>query len=377
MAPNNHFQFRSHRTPPFGRGLNIFQGFISCFRPAGTGTRGAHPAKNSFWQEGHGQFGCIGALFFLIAISLVVLFFSDMDWFENPAPPFKNEEPEHPVERFKINIPKEPDSPDPADESPLLPDNAATDTESENKGVPALEKFTQTPDPDSTDVETATPEPVSHLAGDNVTTLLEKPPSPDIAPPDITSEISPELEKEMAHIEEIEARNGVPESPRVATKGDTELAEGKKLPPAAANKTLNHQHSNATAIKIEKPNFGQVEDTSKGDRQLKSIRFMQTDGGAARITFELNGFFPPVIGKIGGEKPRLVCDFMNTRALRGIQSPIVPDLEIVKKIRMGIHNNPRPKLRVVLDLVRNFDYTVAPIFETDKNSFILHITTTP
>ena len=91
----------------------------------------------------------------------------------------------------------------------------------------------------------------------------------------------------------------------------------------------------------------------------------------------LSGFFTPEISTIGGKKPRVVLDFMDTRRKGSVRSPIVPDLEAIKKIRIGVHKDPKPKLRVVLDLTNDLSYSFEPSFKEGDDEFILQMKTSP
>lgn len=59
---------------------------------------------------------------------------------------------------------------------------------------------------------------------------------------------------------------------------------------------------------------------------------------------------PPTIFLIDGEKPRLVLDFVDTEYAGKTTSIKVPEGNLVKGIRVGIHHKPQKKVRLVADL---------------------------
>ena len=62
-----------------------------------------------------------------------------------------------------------------------------------------------------------------------------------------------------------------------------------------------------------------------------------------------NGKHLPKIFAIKGEKPRVVLDFPDT-SYSGPDSTIKAGGDLVKGIRIGIHNDPVSKIRVVIDI---------------------------
>ncbi|MDH3348463.1 MAG: AMIN domain-containing protein [Desulfobulbaceae bacterium] len=88
---------------------------------------------------------------------------------------------------------------------------------------------------------------------------------------------------------------------------------------------------------------------------LESIKF---DGGSDRgemILFKLNDFYPPIVFGLEENLPRVVCDFMNTKAAKAVPNVVKCDGKFIKTVRVGRHANP-DKVRVVLDLTPNNNY---------------------
>lgn len=83
---------------------------------------------------------------------------------------------------------------------------------------------------------------------------------------------------------------------------------------------------------------------------LESISFQRDAVHGETINFKLNGTHLPKIFAIKGEKPRVVFDFLDTRYSDLINKIIETEGDLVKRVRIGLHNEPTPKTRVVVDL---------------------------
>lgn len=109
---------------------------------------------------------------------------------------------------------------------------------------------------------------------------------------------------------------------------------------------------------------------------VKTIHAIRTEiisGQATKILFELSGFYPPETSVIEGAKPRVVCDFVDTRLATGMDLPLTFSNHAIRRVRIGFHETPLSKVRVVLDLVDGPDYAVEQHFLEKENYFILII----
>ena len=105
---------------------------------------------------------------------------------------------------------------------------------------------------------------------------------------------------------------------------------------------------------------------------IKNIAFEKSDT-EEKVSFELNGFFPPKIFGIEGKKGRLVCDFYNTVIEKHVSRTLTTEGQLVLSIRIGLHNAPKQKTRVVLDLAPiDKDYTVRQHFY-ENNIFVVTV----
>ncbi len=82
---------------------------------------------------------------------------------------------------------------------------------------------------------------------------------------------------------------------------------------------------------------------------IESISFESNGAHGETVNFKLNGKHLPKIFAIKGEKPRVVLDFPDT-SYSGPDSTIKAGGDLVKGIRIGIHNDPVSKIRVVIDI---------------------------
>ena len=114
-------------------------------------------------------------------------------------------------------------------------------------------------------------------------------------------------------------------------------------------------------------------------KQIKEIRFKIVPEGREMVVFQLNGYFPPKTFSLDDGRPRVVCDFFETRLGVGIGRLIDTNGQIIQKIRIGIYKDPEPRVRVVFDLVsqENSDYEIQPMFFKDENIYALTIKRIP
>ena len=106
---------------------------------------------------------------------------------------------------------------------------------------------------------------------------------------------------------------------------------------------------------------------------LEDIKFEAPSEAEERITFKLNGTYVPKIFAIKGEKPRVVFDFPDTRTARLLNNIINTNGKFIKRIRVGIHNEPNPKTRVVFDLLPDKKVDFKQDFDQQKNALIITV----
>ena len=106
---------------------------------------------------------------------------------------------------------------------------------------------------------------------------------------------------------------------------------------------------------------------------LEDIKFETPTEAEERITFKLNGAYIPKIFAIKGEKPRVVFDFPDTRTARLLNNIINTNGKFIKRIRVGIHNEPNPKTRVVFDLLPDNKVDFKQDFDPQENALIITV----
>lgn len=107
---------------------------------------------------------------------------------------------------------------------------------------------------------------------------------------------------------------------------------------------------------------------------IETIQVEKYSVDETRVAFKLNGQHVPKHFAISGEKPRIVCDFPGAKLGSNIKSPIEVDDDILRRIRIGIHKSPTPKVRVVLDLEKPLNaYSAKQAFFKVNNYFVIFI----
>lgn len=104
-----------------------------------------------------------------------------------------------------------------------------------------------------------------------------------------------------------------------------------------------------------------------GDTMISTIYHNAEGAGVEVVEFRLSGDLLPKVFRLPGKIPRLVIDFFNT----GYSGPtrIEPETaRLVQRIRVGFHNIPEPKTRVVLDLLPNREIDWQKTFITHNNT---------
>ncbi len=94
----------------------------------------------------------------------------------------------------------------------------------------------------------------------------------------------------------------------------------------------------------------------KDDQHIKSI-FFQKSNGREIVQIRLSGKIVPKVFELGGEKPRVVLDFVETGYQQDKIKTIKAGGELVSKIRVGLHDKPIAKTRVVIDMVEGMKYS--------------------
>lgn len=117
-------------------------------------------------------------------------------------------------------------------------------------------------------------------------------------------------------------------------------------------------------------------DTTGRDYHLKDVSLQVFSSEKEAIAFQLDDFHPPETFVLKGERPRVVCDFLNTRVLDSVGNRIESDGALVKDIRVAPYGGGAPRVRVVLDLTPGQKYVIDQTFYKKENRYVVTITTT-
>ncbi|MBM9531906.1 AMIN domain-containing protein, partial [Desulfoprunum benzoelyticum] len=108
---------------------------------------------------------------------------------------------------------------------------------------------------------------------------------------------------------------------------------------------------------------------------VSSVTLHRDDAGQERIRIKLVGTHAPQVFAYHGDNPRLICDFPGA-GYAGLVKPVIRgEGTLVRGIRVGVHNPPDKKVRVVLDLQPGRKYTYDREFNKEEN--ILNIVLLP
>ncbi|MDO9514964.1 MAG: AMIN domain-containing protein [Syntrophales bacterium] len=113
--------------------------------------------------------------------------------------------------------------------------------------------------------------------------------------------------------------------------------------------------------------------TLAAERVIKDIGFEKLSLTEERVSFKLSEYAPPMVFGLEGEKGRLVCDFFDTKIEKDVARILTTDGNLILGIRVGFHNTPKQKIRVVLDLAPlEKDYAIQQHFY-ENNIFVVTV----
>lgn len=128
----------------------------------------------------------------------------------------------------------------------------------------------------------------------------------------------------------------------------------------------------ATDIKPMAEVGEQAEESGDAIPVLNAIEFEPNNQRGEIISFNLNGFYPPVVFGIEEDIPRIVCFFKNTVAGSNLKDTLQTNGQYVSNIQVGKYQNP-DNIRVVLELAPSYNYDLQQIFFKDEKVFMLII----
>lgn len=106
---------------------------------------------------------------------------------------------------------------------------------------------------------------------------------------------------------------------------------------------------------------------------IESISHINNSEKKETITFKFDASVVPNIFTIGGEKPRLVIDFPQS-IYRGENVISLTGGTMASTIRIGLHQNPVKRTRVVVDLAQEMPVQYASEYSDQDNTLIVTLT---
>ncbi len=120
--------------------------------------------------------------------------------------------------------------------------------------------------------------------------------------------------------------------------------------------------------------IAQTASSQQAGSVVKSVSYKNVGNGTELVQFLLNDAQIPHIFMLDGEKPRLVLDFAETTYAGKSTVPVEGGAH-VRGIRIGFHNTPKRKTRVVVDLVQGSSIQWSQGFEVTSNLLSISIST--
>jgi len=108
-------------------------------------------------------------------------------------------------------------------------------------------------------------------------------------------------------------------------------------------------------------------------QEIKEIKPVILSEEKEGVNFIINGYNQPETFVVYEGKPRVVCDFFDTRLGSGISRRIKVNGNLIQQIRIAIHKGFPPKIRIVLDLVPDQDYEVETVLLKKVYSLVVRI----
>jgi len=104
--------------------------------------------------------------------------------------------------------------------------------------------------------------------------------------------------------------------------------------------------------------------------KIESILHKVESEAKESITFALSAPGTAKIFTLAGEKPRLVIDFPDAGFFGKNSVPVVGG-QLAKAIRIGIHQKPSQKIRVVVDLSKEIEVRYNQVYSEDKKTLVI------
>jgi tetratricopeptide (TPR) repeat protein len=125
---------------------------------------------------------------------------------------------------------------------------------------------------------------------------------------------------------------------------------------------------------VTKSEIRENETKAAGFKELREIRIDRTPEEEEKVTFVLNGFYPPKTFVSEEDQPKIICDFPETRMSESIKPTTEVDGKYLKRIRLEIQEGTPSKLRAVMEMTLNHNYSIKQTFFKRENRYTLTFT---
>ena len=109
------------------------------------------------------------------------------------------------------------------------------------------------------------------------------------------------------------------------------------------------------------------------EMEIQEIRVNMTSSEREEVIIVLNGNFRPHAFSIGGDRPRLVCDFFFASPGKGLRHHIDVNSEYLRQIRTAFHTSPEKKVRIVLDFEPGKGFTTNQRFMNQEKHYVIEV----
>ncbi len=108
-------------------------------------------------------------------------------------------------------------------------------------------------------------------------------------------------------------------------------------------------------------------------RLIQDIKAEKSSDTEEKVIFTMNdGFTPSKTSFLNeGNDSKIVCDFSDTQLAEGVTSSVKVNGNLIKTIRIGLHEKSDPKLRVVMDMVSGKKYHLNHMLIKNENRYVL------
>ena len=124
--------------------------------------------------------------------------------------------------------------------------------------------------------------------------------------------------------------------------------------------TKTRENTEPDILKIENP------------IHIKDILFIKTQTGSEILHIYSNRLFVPDISSIEGKNPQVVVDINDVISIKKGLSKIDLNWKFIRKFRSHLYGNSN-KLRIILDLVPEKDYSIEHFFYQKENIYYLGV----